>query len=88
MLHKRHLINETNDYEQRAEGRVLSNGVGGILAFCVSHNQVIRAEDLQFNIKGLMVHGQGFRWLTLIVEHVSNAAQPHSRAQKYWQNAK
>ena len=51
-----------------------------------AHRPVGRA--VQIDIEGLLVHGQGFFFLTLYVEHVSDAAQAQSRAQKYWHDAK
>ena len=50
---------------------------------CHGQFQVVRAIDFQHEIEGLLVHCQGFLWLTLLVEHDSNAAQPPSGAQKY-----
>ena len=44
--------------------------------------QVVGAKDLQVDIKGLLVHRQGFLWLTLVKQHVSDAAQTQSRAHK------
>ena len=49
---------------------------------------VVRAEDFQFDIEGLLVHCQGLIWLTLFVEHVSDAARTQSIGRKYSQNAK
>ena len=39
-----------------------------------NHVQVIRAEDFQPDIEALLVHGQGFLWLTLTIEHIADAA--------------
>ena len=46
----------------------------GLLVLCVGHMRVVWAEDLQLDIERLLVHGQGLLWLTLLVEHVSDAA--------------
>ena len=49
-----------------------SRGLQG--AATVGHMRVVWAEDLQLDIERLLVHGQGLLWLTLLVEHVSDAA--------------
>ena len=52
----------------------------GLLLLGVGHKRVVRAKDLQLDIEGLLVHDQGFLWLILFVEYVSNAAQTQSMA--------
>ena len=41
---------------------------------CLGYVWVIRAEDFQLDIEALLLHGQGFLCLTLIIEHISDAA--------------
>ena len=47
------------------------------------HVQVVRAKDLDLDVEGLLMHGQGFLWLSLVFEHVSDAAQAQNRSHNY-----